>query len=243
MERMRKLDCTSVDTSYESVTKLLDMDRTELEARFVKANEDEWQGFSYPELIRQFVFDNKEYTLPDPDVVCWFHTTRIAKDTVFEGGLKPTSEMRIQLVEMLADLAEEMNLCSKQEFYGLPIGGADGFRVATKCSSNGNDDGPHGFMVKEGMMSLYFEAPEFVREYCRSLDRKIGSPLEDEFKRRTIPAIVKFNSSFQTKGTLETALMYLLEKTQGKKKDFSNRGIGSRRHKVEDDDIESVEYL
>ena len=240
---MRILDCTSVDSTYESVTNLLDIGRTELETRFVKANEDEWPGFSYPELVRQFVFDDKEYCLPAPGVVCWFHATRIAKSTLFDDGLKPTSEMRIQLVEMLADLAEELTLCSKQKFFGLPLSGNDGFRIATKCSSDGFDDGPHGFMVKEGMNLLYFDAPEFVREYCRSLDRAIGGPLEDEFKNRTVPTIVKFQSSFQTKGTLETALMYLLKKTQGKKKDFSNRGIGIERHRVEAVDIESVEFL
>ena len=240
---MRKLDCASVDSTYESVTNLLDIGRTELEARFVKANEDERPGLSYQELIRHFVFDEKDFNLPEPEVACWFHATRITKGTSFSEGLKPTSKMRIQLVTMLAELADEMKLCTKQEFSGLPLGGGDAFRVATKCASTDFDDGPHGFLVREGVMSLYLEAPEFVREYCRSLDRQIGGPLEDEFKGRTVPAIVKFTSNFQTKGTLEKALMYLLEKTKGKTENFSNSSIGIRRHKVEAADIESVEYL
>lgn len=156
---MRKLDCASSDSTFESVTNLISFSRAELESKFAKANEGEWSDYSYQELVRQFIFDDKDCCLPDPDVVCWFHTTRIAKGTLFEDGLKPTSEMRVRLVEMLADLAEELNLCTKKEFFGLPLDGSDGFRVATKCSSDGFDDGPHGFMVKEGMMPLYFEAP------------------------------------------------------------------------------------
>lgn len=157
---MRKLDCTSLDTTYESVTNLIGMNRRELETRFSKANEEEWPGLSYQELIRQFVFDDKEFGLPDPEIVCWFHATRITKGTSFSEGLKPTSQMRIQLITMLAELADEMKLCTKQEFSGLSLGGGDAFRVATKCASADFDDGPHGFLVREGVMSLYLEAPE-----------------------------------------------------------------------------------
>ena len=239
------LDCSNVDTTFDCVTRLIGIDREELESKFRNGNERDWPGLHYEEYLLQIVFGDSRYQLPEPELAYWFHSTRILKTTTFDEGLKPTSEIREDLVRSLATLAEEMSLCSLEEFGKLPMTGNGAQRLAAKHSNGARDDGPHGFLIRETIPDTYFRAPEFVKEYCEAIPFEIGSPLADEYSNRTFPAVVKFSSTFQLRRILLTAMYYLHQATT-RPNDFSDytvHGIGGERHVVSRDDIVSIEFV
>lgn len=242
------LDCFDFESTLETVCRLSGIAPDELQRRLTSIRWDELsiaepQQRPFSETIVIRVLGTS--AIPSiSNSTCWFHATRIAKGLTFEDGLLPTSS-GLPTIEMnLRSLASDLGLCSADNWGRLPRSGINAQRLARKSATRPTDDGPHGFLIREVTLqnNCYFYAPEAVREICRSLPDKIGTPLLAGFQERTCPALLRFRSNQQCRNLVGAAINYLHGKLTGQLDLNNNPGFDGCGVRVSPQDILGIEY-
>lgn len=251
------LDCTSFETTLESVSGIVRLSPDELIARLHEIPNVDTTYSDPDEWVPQALLQTLQFN-PMPETAIWFHATRIPRGTTFCEGLLPTSLIRPTLERQLQELAAKLGLCPEDEWDSLPRQGHDATRLRWKANQAPSDDGPHGFLFREmivekisdaGVSSIadYTGEPEIVKEICSAIPSCIGGPVLAAYRELAHRAIVKFRYAPEPLlrvGALKRAVKYLHATLHGDRDwDQCSYGCDCKGRPVPRDDVLSIEFL
>lgn len=199
--RLTELDCDSADTTRDSLSVLTKIEASELTRRLRTVPLDEFETRSADIgvhdatawLWRQVV--DSDDIRPVPDVVYWFHATRVSRDTDFRDGLLPLPAAAARIEQLFGPSRRSRAFREKMEH-----------RASW---------GPFGHLVREAafspMQNHFFKAPEAVVDLGYDLDAYRGA---------TVPCLVKFRARDSREDVAELALLYCYFATWGQPADW-----------------------
>jgi len=196
------LDCSDYETTLESISNILEIDKKSIIKSVKKNNED---------IIKE-KFSNKNY------YCCFFHATRIFNDQEFNNGLKPLGEIIDYIWERLGvlisgDLKQWDDFRNKMdnnyfEYYHN--------RLYYDRLLDNNQHGPYGYLIKDvidnpdGPVNIdYFNAPEIVDDICLTYEEYNRFNLFEKYHKISVPAIIKFRYKTNELCYIKEALNYL----------------------------------
>jgi len=145
-----------------------------------------------------------------PDIVCWFHATRVLENEKFEDGILPLSK----IVEKIWDIV--FNIFDDSFHRDRLMKIKENWDYNDRLS-NHHDFGAFGQLVREAILHSkelinndYLDIPEFIQDICRAFKEKYDEDIEEDLKKCLVPCIVKFKSSkYISSWHVKTALFYL----------------------------------
>jgi hypothetical protein len=233
------LDCYSVDTAMTSLAELLGILPEALGQMFdqlpISRFDDKHRAtLQRPqELLWQLIFGRHQP--PTPDIVYWFHATRVQPTTDFAEGLLPLNERVSITRQFLTELAIRNGL--KTEASAVMSGNPEKMRHKIH-------HGPFAYLVRDAILTEneighdYLKTPELVEDLVPSLE------LVACFQRETTPCIVKFRTSDPRPDTVPVALYYCYLAAWGEPPGiFGNTCYNGEGVAVPANDIVLIEYL
>lgn len=222
---LTELDCDSFDTALGSLAALTKIEAPELSRRLLTVPLDAFETRSADLgmhdatawLWRRLV--ESDDAPPVPDVVYWFHATRVLRDTDFRDGLLPLPAAAVRLEQLFGPSRRSRAFAEK---------------VGHRASW-----GPFGHLVREAafspMQNHFFSAPEAVVDLGYDLDTYRGA---------TVPCIVKFRARDSREDVAELALLYCFFATWGQPADWDCSTTWSGDgNAVQREDIIRVDFL
>jgi hypothetical protein len=233
-----------------SVAALLGIGQETLLSRFQalpsEKFEEEGEGtFEMPDLRlwRHIVGD---VVAPIPDVVHWFHATRVPRGTTFSEGLLPLGDRIEPIREHLSRLKASHGI---ENVDGKFDAGHSRFLYDSKVQ-NRSSWGPHAYLVRDaivrpdGINHDYLAIPEIVEDLVWIMAGKNGSELIDAFRANTVSCIVKFRSREPREDVVPIALLYCYYATHGEAPGINgNTCYAGRGVAVAPGDILGVEFV
>jgi hypothetical protein len=153
---MRGLDCSSLSTAYASLEPPLEMDQSQIRAKLKEYSIDDFfrryggrPPASYRELVLQHVTGGAP--IRSPDLVMWFHATRVTPGTSFSEGLRTLPE-RAEAIEAL--LRSLIPSCLGSGFMppsDMSSWAQQGGRQHGAKQSQRGDWGPDAFLVRDAI--------------------------------------------------------------------------------------------
>jgi hypothetical protein len=216
---MRVLDCSSLSTTYASLEPLLEMNQSQIRAKLKEYSIDDFLGryagrtpSSFRELVLQHVTGGAPIRFPD--LVIWFHATRVPPGTSFSEGLH-TLPQRAEIIK--AFLKSLIPSCLGSGF--MPPSETSswvqqGWRQHGWKLSQHIDWGPDAFLVRDAIFERddsfhdYLATPEVIEDLALILAGDRWSELVGCFRDVTQPCIVKFRSARPRSDTVAVALYY-----------------------------------
>jgi hypothetical protein len=222
---LTELDCDSFDTALGSLSALTKIEAPELSRRLLTVPLDAFETRSADMgvhdatawLWRRVV--GSDEARPIPDVVYWFHATRVSRDTDFRDGLLPLPAAAARLEQLFGPSRRSRAFKEKMEH-----------RASW---------GPFGHLVREAafspMQNHFFDAPEAVVDLGYDLDA---------YRRATVPCLVKFRARDGREDVAELALLYCYFATWGQTADWDCSTTWSGEGKaVQREDIIRIDFL
>lgn len=221
-----RLDCDSIDSTYESFESLFEVTKAELEAVFKGLDLDKYASenphayLSADEIVFRHL---KDHCKPrrEPVEICWFHATRTTESNRFAEGISALQDMKEPIWRFLFSLASASNWIDElswQRFrsevetkYSSQSAGLYGMKIADSFHW-----GPYAFLVRDVALHSkeiggqdYLRSPEIVEDICRCFLEQYGKNLLEKFRQHTKPCIVKFIDSGPGPGAIRVAAYYL----------------------------------
>jgi len=185
---------------------------------------------------------------PIPEVVHWFHATRVPPHTDFRrDGIQPLGPCLPMIKDFLKTLARELRLPPPGPSANQ-TGGARQYRLKA------NDRmywGPCAFLVRDAIVQRespthdYLASPEIVEDLAQMIAREQHvALLIEKFQERTRRCIVKFRSTEPRKDVAEVALYYCYSSLwlRGQSRDTNTTSDGNART-IPPSDIVGIEYF
>jgi hypothetical protein len=224
---MKILDCETIDSTYESLTNILNISKDEIN-NFFKEFKFENKNSADTEIFESF---QKKYSINiSYNGTYFFHASRCDDIKRYEKGILPLNEIIDEVWSFLYSLIKE--IFDQQEWKkfrdelenGLKCSGGFTYRLRVKDSFHW---GPDAFLIKEVIFKLkelgqhnYLKIPEIVEDICRCFEEKYKIDLLQAYIKKTDPCIIKFKTSNNDQKYIATAILYLYEK-------FNNMDISS----------------
>ncbi|MEO2642282.1 hypothetical protein, partial [Enterocloster clostridioformis] len=168
-------------------------------------------------LNKQFVYTQKiEY-------VMWFHLTRTLNPDSYYKGIYPLNLISDSILENCYSLvADKVSLREWKKICETGSGG-DLTWIYKMKRENKIHFGPYAMLVKEAAYCYdnignhdYLSLPELIEDLGRGMDEIYGINLIEEYRRKSVPTIIKFKMPPQNKfdnrtddDYIETAISYL----------------------------------
>ncbi len=247
---MRVLDCQSADSALKSLCTLLCMRKTQLTAALGNLSPSNFEDACNYAPARTVLWDRfvgSGKPPPIPEVVYWFHATRVPPGTDFRDGIQPLDQRLPMIKRFLKTLARELRLPSP----GSSARQTDGaFQYQLKTNDRMHW-GPWGFLVRDAIVQRadethdYLKAPEIVEDLSQMImGKKNALLLIEEFQKRTQPCIVKFRSTAPRQDVANVALSYCYHAHWGLGQSLqTNTSFDAEAQVIPFSDIVGIEYL
>jgi hypothetical protein len=205
------LDCQSLDSALTSLAGLLRTKKRELRTALTSFSPEEFEAsLEHADHPPGTVLWNRiigpRTSAPIPDVVHWFHATRVPPGTDFSEGIQPLGARLPAIESLVATLAE----------MGSPLSAAQAessFQYRLKAPDPRFWE-PYGFLVRDAIVHPdsathnYLATPEIIEDLAQAYGPGVEMPIIDKFRASTKPCIVKFRSTEPRKYVVEVALFY-----------------------------------
>lgn len=217
---MKKLDCETIDSTYESLEQILGTSRSRLESLFEGIDIESFYRNRphHPQPPEDLVFSEvrKLATLEgEYDRTCWFHLTRILDTNTFEQGILPLGKCLDAIWNLLYSLARKQVSAEEWGEFRSDMGSHDHAGLYEMKVSDATEWGPYAFLIKDHAFRSkeignhdYLGAPEIVEDICMCFTQKHGFDLLAAFTKKTKPCIVKFFDGPRS-DCVETAIYHL----------------------------------
>lgn len=190
--------------------------------------------YLYDEFLKNFTID------PKPIKAFWFHNTRVPKHTDFSEGILPLLEALPKVECFIDEIVINLGLQPNK----ISAINNDGIQHKSKT---GTDPGPWGFLIKEFSFKVpfgihdYLDLPEIVQHIIDFKYKPYYDNVLMEYRKSTIPCIVKFESEREFHpDNLTYVIQYLynkinkLENTMYSNTNYSNCGETINKDKIID---------
>src|ERR1700733_2542178 len=216
----RVLDCSSLEDSIGSLSRLFEIPRDDLQVRIGQC-EIGWHSSSVsPEdrVLRRLGY-NSLSDLPKPTAIRWFHATRAPAGTTFDEGLLPTPEVLPRLWQLLGGIARSRGWATEESWtaYKRDFETSDGTSAQQfhrKPSARGWG-GPFAFLVKDAALGKHDDHKDFtkiceaLRDICEDYQRVSKHPLRRAYEDATKPCLVIFTQPGDWPGAVRAALNFV----------------------------------
>jgi len=255
---LKVLDCESIDSTYNSLESILEVDRSAIDSILNDVNfEDFHKGNPYhaPSPV-DHLFCAVRTAFPsrmDFDQTCWFHITRTVETNTYEQGILPTGQQIDSIWNFLYSLLD--GSLSKKEWNKFR-------RNISKSNKNPAYQyglrikkpiywGPFAFLVKDIAFKAkevrntdFFQCPEIVEIICGSFSEYYKFDLFKAFHAKTKPCIVKFvHDGSGREYYMRAALNYLHSIYKGSGyNDYCNHNFDGKGTPVPKDRILQIEF-
>lgn len=190
------LNCSSITTTIDSFSTILDHSRSDIfqrieNAQFKTGEDDTYIGES---LLDEF--------FPDPslnspfETYIWFHLSRISNVKYFsDKGILPTGQIVDHVWEKVEIIFSEKGLLGDMQEIRKTIENDKGSRYYNKL--NNLEHGPYALLIRETALfgnycNHYLRCPEIIDDICHDVNNIIGIDIVDEFTECSKPVIVHF---------------------------------------------------
>lgn len=206
--KMKILDCETLESTYSSIENISGVNEQQLKSIFDETNFDDLEDFYY---FDKHLFSKvkKSSTSIDFDGVCWFHLTRVGKNTNFSDGILPLQLSVEKVWNFLYSLIKnDFSENEWKKFKDLLDGGKVSrennsfthaqrlFQMKTKKQYLG---GPYAMLVREIAFNSkqvgnhdYLNMPEIVDDICTCFECVYDIDLTNRYLALTQSCIVKF---------------------------------------------------
>ena len=215
-----QLDCSTADSTLESLAIILHLDRNVIQRRIRAFDVKTFlqQNPHYQIEPRDVVFEKiaGQNASPDPpQTISWFHATRVPPETTFEDGLQPLNLNLDRIWRFIHNLSVS-SITQEKWFDFQSLTDDIGNPQYAMKTSDPMHWGPFAFLVRdvplhaaEGNNHDYFDVPEIVEDICLSHPAPFGNELLDAFRSATCPCLVQFVSNIDRSDAIPAALFYL----------------------------------
>lgn len=225
---MKVLDCESIDSTYDSLGRLFDVQRETLELTLDKIDLGGYPGYPVP--TEKYLFDlvGQKLSPKNPiffDRICWFHLTRTLEMNAFEDGILPLGEQINSIWEFLYTLLDgKLSRAEWDDFRANEMALSENHYAYLYRMKTGDPAywGPYALLIKDTAFKPnelhnhdYFRVPEIVEDVCIVLQELHGMDLLPVFLEKTKPCIVKFVDDDVKSYCLEAALYHLYHLRKG----------------------------
>lgn len=219
------LDCSNIESTLSSLEAILGLNGQVIREVVNSFNCDAYSTAHphdhrhlreiFPDLLRE-----RGATERSPDVVCWFHGTRVLNpDTISTLGLLSLHQRIDQIWEDLFRLAQIWVSQETWQTFRSQVETTDSLESSDRHRqrlSNASDRGPHAVLIRDAIADHdrfdgvdYLSAPETIEDLCESFETRCHHDLLGKFKRESIPCIVKFQDRCRRDDLVGVALSYL----------------------------------
>ena len=225
---MKRLDCSDVESTYASVTGILDVDRQILDEVFDRYHSAHHNDTLVDKLqLKKMLADVRGSITHLPEFrTIFFHATRGVDPKQFrQEGLLPLNRVLDRIWSVLFGLlGSECSVKAWQDFRlrvetTHPGHYAALYRMKTKKPYHW---GPYGFLIRDvplkprqcGVRDYLGDPPELVQDICLSFREDYSIDLEKRYRAASRPCLVKFRSSCDP-DAVWVALNYLYLSSRG----------------------------
>ncbi len=258
MENDYILDCTSVESTYRSFERILQLSRTDIDSIFndfdlaehftANPKDDRRPG----EILLE-IFSHQGCETKEPDETYWFHATRIPHSEKFADGIRPLHAQLEHIWKFLFTLVSDtfqerdwmqfrIKLETQHDSHHAHI-----YRIRTEGDI---DSGPFGLLLREVAINPeefgsvdYLAVPEIIEDICISFGEIYGEDLLEKFEQKTRPCIVTFSESEANPKALHKAIEYIYSEFCDEPKDGCNTTYNGMGNVIPAEQIVKVEYL
>jgi hypothetical protein len=247
---MRALDCYDLNSTVTSLANLLSTDPQQLRAALAALRWTDFEAgdFGYnpaPKVLWNHIVGPDTVPLT-PDLVYWFHATRVPPDTDFAEGIQHLMERLPKIRDLLTALAALIDKTSAT--LPPPWTHNGGFHYNLK-TSDPIHWGPHGFLVRDAIVHKgaathdYLATPEIVEDLAEAIAGKWAAVLVEEFRKATRPCIVKFASAEPRADVVRVALYYAYSTLWAQDQNTdTNTNFAAKGQTIPFSDIVQIEY-
>lgn len=245
---MKILDCESVDSTYESIQSILEVDRGVIDEVFAELNIEQFLGENcgeriFPEDVVPSALTNRSKLPGTFDQTCWFHLTRTFKGNQFENGLLPLPQIINTIYDFLFSLVRD-RLSREQWNKFIEELYEDSFHRSQITGARG----PDAFLIRDiafrGGIHDYLRVPEIISDICYAFNKTFGFDLLTKFLDNTKPCIVKFSSDMSRAEDFRKAVYYIYlvhhGSEFGSECDIARTGLGTP---IPMDQIVRIDFL
>jgi hypothetical protein len=250
------LDCESVETAVDSLAGILKMEPEELIQKlrgfeFDRLPEKARHRAPFQDLLLFYALSVRRGDLRPPSSVCWFHGTRVKRDTTFGQGILPLSESVEHIWEWLGGIARQWSPPGEWAAFRAEMPGQGGAQYHRRLDC-GLADGPYAVLVREVLLRPseagshdFLGVPEIIEDICMSYKDGFGHNLHDEFVAATRPCIVKFVSREVRGDAVAAALTYVHRRLRNEDLFLPecNACFDGERRRVPPEDVLKIDWL
>lgn len=249
-----ELDCTNLDTAAATLAQLVGMPTSDLLVRMANYSCVEFEedcramGIEPAQVLWERIVGAKRDCVPD--LIMWFHGTRVSRDCRFSEGILPLNCVLGRLTASLSDLACSIGVAPTLRADSCDARCQANFQRLFDLKTNDSQHwGPYAFLTRDALVDPdltghYLEAPEIVEDIAWSKYGDSAELLLRAFRERTSPCIVQFRDARPREDVAEVALQYVYDGV------CDNRPLGSshtcfdgRGHAVSAETIVRIEFL
>ncbi len=208
---LRRLDCTSIDTTLVSLGRLVGQEAIKLRELLGKFNYTPELGVRLPygEAAFRAISGGVASENFVPDEVVWFHATRVPPSTDFiSTGLLPLKDCLVGITSTVQKIVDDLG--------GPTRNGSDGYAFSYGFKLNSLDrQGPNAFLLRDAAVHpspthcTFHDAPEIVKDLAQELGGGREAEILKAYKELCAPCIVKFVSRKQRSRVCTFAAAYL----------------------------------
>jgi hypothetical protein len=227
------LDCESLDSALTSVSGLLGVNQQELRASLIRVKPAHLEAAATTQVIEWGdalwnIIVGSGTSSSSPDVIHWFHATRVLSGTDFSEGILPLNLILPKLRSFLTSLGSSSTPSNPFAY--------------TLKTENPILWGPNAFLVRDAIVRRdsithdYLDIPEIVEDLA-------GGSVAGRFRAITKPCIVKFRSLKPRNDVTRVALYYCYSALWGfGMHTYNNTCFDGHGQTIPRSDIVSIEY-
>lgn len=221
------LDCETVESTYFSLSNILQLDKNEIENFLRKTDIEDYYNKHpyYNHRADEFLLNKiiKDYNLKIQfDKVCWFHLARTMDSLAFNDGIYPLGYYIDNLWMSLYSLVKERISEGEWKKFRNRIEVDYDNHFAYLYRMKVKDEfhwGPYAMLVKDAAFSSqeignhdYLEVPEIIEDISICFNEIYGINILENYIKNSKPIIVKFTSENIREYYVGVALNYLYNK-------------------------------
>jgi len=184
----------------------------------------------------------------------WFHLTRVYKNEDFKSGILPLIDVVESKWDKLYSLISD--IISEHEWNKFRINMENGLLGPHSSlykfrTSNTDFEGPYAISIRETAFKTdkirhhnYLAVPEIIRDICICFEHYYGHDLFSEYKKNSVPCIVKFKTEFSEPELLGKVMFYMYQTVHNKELNSNCKtNYNANGTRIPPEDILKIEYL
>lgn len=221
------LDCETIESTYFSLSNILELDKNEIEHFLKKVDIEEYYNkhpysdYGADELLLNKIIKNYKVKI-QVDKVCWFHLARTMNINTYSDGIYPLGHYIDDLWSILYSLVKEKideyewKKFKKRIETDYDNHFANLYRMKVKDEFHW---GPYAMLVRDVAFNSkeignhdYLKTPEIVEDISICFEKIYGIDLMENYIKNSKSIIVKFISENVKEYYIGAALNYLYSK-------------------------------